>query len=85
MGKDSRISEMELQLATAVSAHEAKKPECKKNLEALKARADDAAKKSGKLKEKLSELDEEKIISKFKASEANDQAIADAEAPEVLR
>lgn len=94
IGKDSRISELELQLATARSAHEAKESEWKRKLEAEKIRANNALKESGDLKAELAHLKEQLLeqdkvgaeaVAKFKASEAYDQAIANVGAPKILR
>lgn len=88
--KDSRISELELQLATVESAHEAKELRWKEKLEAERVRADNALKEAGELKAEITRLkgqllEQDKVeaatIAKFKASEAYDQAIADAGAP----
>lgn len=94
IGKDSRISELELQLATVESAQEAKESKWKKKLEAEKVQIDNAQKESGDLKAEVARLKEHPLqqdkvaadtVPKFKAYEAYDQAIADAGAPEILR
>lgn len=94
IGKDSRISELELQLATVESANEAKEQEWKDKLELERVRLDNAYKESGELRAEVARLKEqlveqEKIgtdaIAKYKKSEAYDQEIADARAPEILQ
>lgn len=94
IGKDSQIFELELQLATIEFATEAKEREWKKKLDAEKVREDNAEKEAGELwsepaqiKEQLPEQSKVKAaaVTKFKASEVYDHAIADAGAPEFLR
>lgn len=74
------------------SAREARESELEKAPDAEKFQADDAEKKVGELKnelvrvkEQIQEQDKAKVIEKFKTSEAFDQAVADAGAPEVLK
>lgn len=54
-GKNSRILELELQLATVVYAHEAKEREWKEKLDAAKIQAD---KESGEQKSEIARLKE---------------------------
>lgn len=61
--KNSRISELELQLATAISAHEAKEIEWKEKLSAAQIHAD---KESGDLKPEVTWL-KEQILDQEKA------------------
>ena len=98
MERDSRVSDLELQVATVESARDAKELELKKQWEKEKekekARADKAEKEAGDLKAEVARLkgllaDQEKVgaeaIAKYKQSEAYDQEIADAGAPEIQR
>lgn len=97
MDKDSRISELEQQMATVESSRDAKEPELKKRLElekeGEKVRADNVEKESENLKAEVAQLKEQlveqdkigvDVIAKYKASETY-QEIANVEAPEVLR
>lgn len=81
---------MELQLATVVSAHEAKEREWKEKLDAAKIQADKGSREQkaeiARLKEQVMDQKKagEEAIAKFKASEAYDREIADAGAPEIF-
>lgn len=75
-------------------AHEAKESEWKKKLEKEKVRTKNAVKESADLKSELARVKgklleqgkaEAVAVEKFKASEAYNQAVADAGDPDVLR